>query len=274
MPPLTKVKKADAGLDVIRPASVDEVLKLIQTEVSLERTWIKMLLLADPGVGKTFFAATAEKALLAITEGAVSLGTLAYAQRVLGRKITFAQITSAAEMDGLLGYVEVLVQRDDSPYEVFVVDSITNYCEMVGFELTGGEMISSLDELGEERNRRFWQALLEHMRQFLSRLQQLPMHVICTAHLRRDEKTLYPMVYPEQLRRQIAGKFNLVAYMERSEPLGEDIPVSEDGPPRVLYFDRPGVVTKNAGANKMPVKLFNPTFGEVLRIWRGESQDA
>ena len=274
MPPLTKPKPNSKGpVEVLRPASLEDVQALIHSRVEPTDTHIKFLLMGDPGVGKTYFCATAEDALMIVTEGSISLGTLAYAQEALGRSIPYALVDSAAKVDGLLNYLHEAARRGDLPYRVVVVDSISRYCEMAGNEIAGGGMILAMEDLDEDRNRRFWQALLEHMKQFLLRLQQLPLHVICTAHVRRDEKTLYPLIFPESLRRSIAGYFNLVGYMDRVEPLVDSpkAKVSEDTPSRVVYFDRAGVVTKNAGVKKMPSRMVNPTFADILRVWKGEN---
>ena len=268
VPPLTKPGKVT---NVMRPAAVEDVLALIRKNVEVKDAYIRLLLLGDPGVGKTALAATAENALLIVTEGSVSLGTLGYMQEQLGRPIEYALVSSASEVDGLLLYLENQARQGAFPYDTVVIDSLSRYCELAGNDLAGGETILSLSDLDEDRNFRFWQALLEHMRQFLNRLQQLPAHVICTSHVREDRKTLYPAVYPKQLRTRIAGDFNLVGYMDRASGLLDDV-VDDRVPERVLYFDRAGVVTKNAGVRKMPPKLVNPTFGDILRIWNGEDE--
>lgn len=266
MPPLTKPQQA---VDVLRPASPDAVLKLIRKGVTPQDAYMKFLLTGEWGVGKTFFCATAENALLAITETNVSLGTLAYAQEMLGREIVYAPITSASEMDGLLMLLEQQAREGKLEYEVFVVDSLTAYCRMVGNEIAGGEMVMSLEDISEDRNYKFYQALDVHMRQFLDRLRNLPMHVVCTALPREDKTSTVAAVYPAQLRKELGSYFNLAGYLDRVTPLGEDVSNQEDGPPRVIYFDKAGFGTKNAGARKMPARLINPTFEDIKKIWMG-----
>lgn len=268
MPPLTKPKPSNG---ILRPASADEITKLIRKGAQATDAYMKFLLTGEYGVGKTFFAATAENALLAVTETNVSMGTLVYAQEVLGREITYAPITSASQMDGLLLYLEQQAAEGSLEYEVFVVDSLTAYCRMAGNEIAGGEMVGSLEDLDETRNQRFYLALDLHMRQFLDRLRNLPMHVLVTALPRKDGKTTGAAVFPAQLRNELGSYFNLVGYLDRTTPLIEDRPEEspEDYVPRVLYFDRSGYATKNAGTRKMPARIMDPTFEKVKEIWLG-----
>jgi hypothetical protein len=241
-----KVQEADDILDALmsRIGSVESHTK-----------YLKVLLYGMPGTRKTVFTATSPNPLIIdVEKGAHSIRN----HPELAANTKVLEFRSIFQAEQLLGY---LMKKDDIPgladRETCVVDSFSELAkrdldEIVGEAAAKDASRNKYLPIGPDYN-----ISTEHMRQFASKLRDLPMHVIVTCHVKeeKDESSGRLLVRPNltpKLAGTLAGIFDVVAYMQ----LDNDVAKMQVHP-----TDKVTAKTRIGG---LPPIIENPTFGDLL----------
>lgn len=240
------VVEADAILDALMARIGD---------VESHTKWLKVLLYGMPGTRKTVFTATAPNPLIIdIERGAHSIRN----HPELAAKCKVLEFKSIFQAEQLLNYLpnkaNILGLADR---ETLVVDSFSELSkrdldEIVGDAASKDASRNKYLPIGPDYN-----ISTEHMRQFASKLRDLPMHVIVTCHVKeeKDESTGRILVRPNltpKLAGTLAGIFDVVGYMQLDNDVAK------------LQVHPTDKVTAKTRIGGLPPIIENPTFDSLL----------
>jgi hypothetical protein len=246
------VAEADAILDALMARIGD---------VESHTKWLKVLLYGNPGTRKTVFTATAPKPLIIdIEKGAHSIRN----HPDVRDEVKVLEFKSIFQAEQLLNY---LARKDDIPgladRQTCVVDS---FSELSKRDLD--EIVTDAASKDASRNKYLptgpdYNISTEHMRQFASKLRDLPMHVIVTCHVKeeKDESTGRLLVRPNltpKLAGTLAGMFDVVGYMQLDNDTAK------------LQVHPTNTVTAKTRIGGLPPIIENPTFNDLLTAFNKE----
>ena len=250
----------------------DKVLTPKHPKIKLltpEETFVKALIYAEPGTGKTHLACTAPNPILLITETAVSKTTVKNVERITGRRIPYWEINTLDDLEEAYDYL-VSAQHD---FQTVVLDGITDIyhrllAAAIDFAVTNVNRKSMHDpDLPEQSD---WQRVGNKLRTMARLFRDLPMDVVITALVMdvRNEMRSVPYIQPSKLALEIAAYFNLVGYLYTEK-------VPDQGFVRKLQVE-PDLrfIAKNPGGSLPPI-VTNPDFTEIFNIVKkGEMNNA
>ena len=174
---------------------------------------LNLLVYGDPGVGKTYLAATAQDnpetspVLFIDVEG----GTTTIRKR---KDVDVRRITKIAD---LIAIHEILVDQNDGYYKTVVIDSLTELQKVDMRDIMRELVLRRPDLDPDVPGMREWGKSAEHVRRIVRGFRDLPVHTVFTAlsQVERDENgvvTYYPSV-PGKLKMEIPGFMDIVGYL-------------------------------------------------------------
>lgn len=233
-------------------------MKIVNTADSLSKPPLVMVVYGEGGVGKSTFASTAPRPILADCEG----GTKYFGLR--GIKMDVAQIGNWSDMKEFL-----IMAKTSDKYDTVIIDPI-------------GELMGKLKRyMGELKDAKLvqkdgsptmagWGWLKSTMRMYLQALRDAGKHVIIIAHVAevKDEDKLIkrPMI-ETKLSEEIINMVDVVGYMTvvRTEEQGEKrVIIVDPGSDRYLAKDRTGQLGK----------FIPPDFALIVNACQGNEQYA
>lgn len=225
---------------------------------------VKMLVYGDPGVGKTVFACSANKALYVDVEG----GSLSVRDRIKSKKVQHKKFESFDEIEE---YVFGL-RENGSKADTIIIDSITELQKILM-----DYVVASHPEVkrpyGDGLTVSDWGYNTERMRRFVRMVRDLDMNVILVAlpmDIKNDMtgavKTLPKM--NEKLSTDVCGYVDIVGYLFADEEVDED---GTHEQVRRMLFQPTGQYYAKDRSGSLPPYLDNPTFPEVYNLIFGEA---
>lgn len=175
--------------------------------------YLNILIYGQPGVGKTFFAGTAEDSEL--TSPTIFLdvegGTTTLRKR---KNLDVVRIRSTEE---LVATHKMLLEQNDNHYKTVVIDSLT---ELQKLDMHGimKELVSRRPDLDPDvPSQREWGKSIEHMRRITRAYRDLPMNTIftCLVVIDKDDSgtVTYAPSLPGKLKMEISGFVDVVGYL-------------------------------------------------------------
>lgn len=227
--------------------------------VSLEDlpVYVKALVYAQPGVGKTYLGATAPDPVILLSEVEVSKPTLKLAAQKLGVAPQIIVIESLDDVEASLDFLE----SGQHDRKTLVLDSASDLNRFVIRHMVREGMIrrSSHDpdvpEMGD------WFRVEERMRHYLRRLRNIPMHVMVISLLTdvREDMLVAPSLQPKRLMYDAAAYFNLVGQLVAKETGSKGGEIK-----RELYVEPSQTrIAKNPG-NTLPPIIENPNLTDIF----------
>jgi len=185
--------------------------------------YLNLLVYGPPGVGKTYFAGTAEDSLNTnpVLFLDVEGGTLTLRKR---KNLDVVRIRSTED---LVDVHNKLKATNNGYYKTVVVDSLTELqkLDMVGIMK---ELVDRRPDLDEDvPSQREWGKSIEHMRRIVRAYRDLEVNTIFTALMiiDKDENgtVSYTPSLPGKLKMEISGFVDVVGYMTTATEGGETI---------------------------------------------------
>ena len=240
---------------------VDEILASLEARigtVSSRNKHLKMLVIGDPGSGKTTFSATAPNNLIVdIEKGtAVLVGTDYQDTKVLEYK-SFYQL----EM-----LIKKLADGAFPDIETITIDSISELGKRGLEELTEEKFIKSggtsnrfVPEVGEHSENN------EHMRRIVSALRDLERNIICISHIReqvdkRTGLTVKRADFSERLAGTMNGIFDIVGLLRFDAETGE----------RTMQVHPTKDALVKTRVNGLPALVDNPTWDTFDKAFKSQ----
>lgn len=239
------------------------VLRPVHPKIKLltpEETYVKALIYAEPGTGKTHLACTAPNPILLLTETAVSKTTIKNVERITGRRIPYWEINS---LDDLEEAYEYLVGEGYKHYQTVILDGITDTYHRIlaaAIEFAASNVNRKTVHDPDLPEQSDWQRVGNKLRTLVRLFRDLPMDVVVTALVMdvRSEMRTVPYIQPSKLALEIAAYFNLVGYLY-ADKVGENIVRKLQVEPDLRF------VAKNPGGSLPPV-VENPDFTKIFEI--------
>lgn len=226
-------------------------MKLINTGDPQFKPSVVMMVYGEGGIGKTTFAASAPKPLLADCEG----GTKYLGLR--GVNIPVALIENWGDMG------EVLRLAKGDEYETIIIDPIGELMEKLKrYMVAKGD--SKLVQKDGSPSMAGWGWLKKTMKDYLKVLRDLGKHVIIIAHVveKDDEGRIVKRPSIEtKIDRDIVNLVDVVGYMTSIEQDGEDIRIIrvDANSDKFVAKDRTGQLGK----------VIPPKFPEIIKACQG-----
>jgi phage nucleotide-binding protein len=234
------------------------LLDLLMAKIGSVEThtkYLKILVYGMPGTRKTVFTATAPAPLIVdIEKGAHSIRN----HPELSKNVKVLEFKSIKQAEVLLDYLgQTPVPEQLADRKTLVIDS---FSELSKRDLD--EILGDAASKDASRNKYLptgpdYNISTEHMRQFASKLRDLPMHVIVTCHVKeeKDESTGRLLVRPNltpKLAGTLAGMFDVVGYMQLDNDTAK------------LQVHPTNTVTAKTRVGGLPAIIENPTFSSIL----------
>lgn len=234
------------------PQSVDELrakLSITSLEEAFDE-WIKNLIYADPGGGKTHLLGTAadhpETRPVLIFDVDGGLKTL----KKFENKKYIERIVCRSMDDVKKNYDELFYSIDadgNLPYKTVGIDSLSELTDLDMRFIMKAAYNTNPDKVNiDVPSPREWGIARAHVRNVVRAFRDLPCHVIMTAHVGVEEQegqpTKYFPAFAGKLKREVPGFFDVVGYMSTDTTTGEAIrQIQFLGTRRVVAKDRLGV---------------------------------
>lgn len=221
--------------------------------------YIKALVYADSGAGKTYLLGTAPKPVHILSEWAVALPTL---QRVAKDYGANPDLLFVETWDDLMGAYEY-VRANLSKYESVCLDGLTDVNNMVMSDILAEAFVrSSHRAVAHDRDaleQSDWNKVINRMTYVIKLFRDLPIDVYMTA-LEQDvkqEARVAPLVTPVKLYKKLPSFFNMVGRLEAD--------VRPNKPSvRRLYLDSTlTYMAKNPGGALPPI-IENPNLTDIV----------
>ena len=174
-------------------------------------SWIKMLIMGPPDVGKTRSSSFWPKPILADCEnGRMSLAD---------RQVPYGEIKSTADFEGLLTHCEFDAKRPahKRQWTTFVWDTVDHYQKIAISERLKAENKERLEGWAD------WGWLDAHMQQVVERVLNLPMNVIANVHYQtitegddddKARRTFQKLRLKGDVKEWLLEEFDLIGMME------------------------------------------------------------
>lgn len=218
-------------------------------------SYIKGLIYADAGKGKSWLAATAPKPLILLGEADVTIATLKALQKTKGIVPDIWEINS---LDDIAEAYEFLCSGNHD-YETVVIDGLTDINSRIkraAVEHAVSKRDTHDPDILEQSD---WNRVGEKMRNLVRSFRDLPMHVIMTALVMdiRSEMMYAPFVQPKNLALELPAYFNFVALL--------DADTDADGVVTRRLYVQPSdrYVSKNPSGALDPIE-YNPDLGVLF----------
>jgi phage nucleotide-binding protein len=201
--------------------SIREKLEVKSPAEAIE--YLNMLVYGEPGVGKTYFAATAQDSphttpvLFLDVEG----GTTTIRRR---KDVDVKRVKS---IDDLVAVHKLLHDENEGYYKTCVIDSLTELQKLDMRDIMRELMLKRPDLDPDVPGMREWGKSAEHMRRIVRGFRDLPMNTVMTAlsNVERDENgvvTFTPSM-PGKLKMEVPGFMDIVGYMSATIEEGEPV---------------------------------------------------
>ena len=173
-------------------------------------SWVKALIMGNPGSGKTPSAAAWPDPIFADCERGLA--------SVANRAVPYAEIKSIADMEALLDHLrkDSLMPPERRKYRTFVLDTIDTYQKIVMAERMRTEKRDSM-------TMQDWGFVGTKLTQLIERLLNLPMNMVINMHMAddkdrdgEDEILVKKAALKGALGQEIYGYFDLVGMLETS----------------------------------------------------------
>lgn len=236
-----------------------EALRAKLSITSLEETfdnWIKNLIYADPGGGKTHLLGTAadhpETRPVLIFDVDGGLKTL----KKFENKKHIERVICRSMDDVKKNYDELFYSinaKGEIPYKTVGIDSLSELTDLDMRYIMKDAYNNNPDKVNiDVPSQREWGIARAHVRNIVRAFRDLPCHVIMTAHVGVEEAegqpTKYFPAFAGKLKREVPGFFDVVGYMSTNSMTGEPI--------RQIQF---------LGTNRVVAKDRLGKFGDLLR---------
>lgn len=243
--------------DVLRPGNVGG-LQIVKAAKQAPN--INMLIYGDPGVGKTRLAGSADgvpelrPVLFVDIEG----GTLTL--RDVFPDCDVVRVTSWPELQSIYNELYAGVHS----YRTVVIDSLTELQAFNMEQLIKNKTDEDPDVDEDIATLRDWQRSGTQVRKFIRAYRDLPITTIFTALMKSDKDKLSSKVakkpsLPGKMADQVAGMFDLVAYMyKKSIETNEGVEER-----RLLLTQATETITAKDRSGKLPAVLQEPTMKEM-----------
>lgn len=191
-----------------------------------EVEWIKLLVYGEPGAGKTHFIGTAMDnpvtrplLLLDCNGGPMTL-----------RKRHDVDVKEIDSPDRAAEYYEMLLHENDGYYKTVAIDGLTDLQKLdmndIMWKLTRAPGAPRPDLDPDIPGIPQWGKTGEHMRKLVRWYRDLPMNVIMTAHVLREQDEagavkFYPSL-PGKMKTEVSGFMDIVAYLHTTVK-GEEV---------------------------------------------------
>lgn len=238
---------------------VTSSLKLVKPDTAMST--LKILVYGTPGVGKTWFAGTAEddarSAPVLLCD--VEAGVLTLRKR--GKALDVVRIESLDDLRLVLREL----RTGKLPYRTVVIDSLTELHKVTLRDISAGKPIPTLQD---------WGVAGKKLEEIISYFRGLPMNFICTALEMdfKDEQTgavsLRPSL-PGKLSGNIGGFFDIVGRMTGKAVKGPDNTVRVE---RLLQVQNHSNVTAKDRSDALGASVINPTLPQLLDTILGPAQ--
>lgn len=227
------------------------------------QSFLNILIYGPPGVGKTYFAGTAQDhpetspVLILDIEGGTT--TLRHRQ-----DIDVVRIESIAQMNEVY---EMLVTDTEGYYKTIVLDSLTEFQALDIQDILVERNNKRPDLIGEPASMREWGITLEHVRKLVRAIRDLPYNTIITAldKVDKDDNGVVSILpaLSGQAARSIPGFLDIVGYMttyEEDGKTGRQLQTQKTR--RVIAKDRTGVLDPIIENPSVPSMFEKITEGE------------
>lgn len=226
-------------------------MKLINTGDPQFKPSVVMLVYGEGGVGKTTFASTAPKPLLADCEG----GSKYFGLR--GIKIPVAIIENWGDMK------DVLMLAKTKDYETIIIDPIGELMEKLK-RMMVAKGDSKLVQKDGSPSMAGWGFLKKTMKDYIKALRDVGKHVILVAHVveKDDEGRLVkrPMI-ETKIDRDIINMVDVVGFMTSVEQDGEDV--------RIIRVDATSDKFVAKDRSGQLGKVIPPRFDQIIEACQG-----
>lgn len=219
---------------------------------------INMLVYGDPGVGKTVFGASADKAVLFDCEG----GTLSVQDRVKSKKVIVIEVTDFKALeDGL----SALREKSHPQVKTIIIDSLTEVQKKLN-DMLIATYPDPKRPYGDGLMLQDWGYNTERMRRLVRTARDMDYNLIITALSMgiKDESTGSIMNMPkmsEKLSADVCAYVDIVGYMFVEEVDG--------APVRKMLTQPMGHYFAKDRSGKLPIVIDNPTFAAVHKTVLG-----
>lgn len=243
--------------DVLRPGNVGG-LQIIKAAKQTPN--INMLVYGDPGVGKTRLAGS--------SDGVPELRPVLFVD-IEGGTFTLRHAYPDCDVVRVTNWVELQKIYDElragvHQYRTVVIDSLTEL-QMFNMEellrLNNEDNPDSDEDIASLRD---WQRSGTQVRKFIRAYRDLPMTVIFTALMKTDKDKLSSKVakkpsLPGKMADQVAGMFDLVAYMYKKKIEAE----GTEKEIRLLLTEATETITAKDRSGKLPAIMQEPTLKDI-----------
>lgn len=204
--------------------------------------WLNLMIYGELGVGKTYFAATADDVpemqdvlYIDIEAGDLSLikrreldvtqiNNFHQLARIHEFLILHCQARDANDVDTLIKMEARLKEVDESEikepkrYRTVVLDSLTEAQILNLYQLLHVEIDHPLDKIYEPPVFDHWNRTTQMVRRTVRAFRDLPMHVIMVCQLKIDEKdgNSRTIAFPKELSRTLPGFFDASGFLQSS----------------------------------------------------------
>lgn len=215
---------------------------------------LKMLVYGDPGVGKTVFAAGADKAVLFDVEG----GALSIQQRINSKKVIHKRIETFQELEDAVITLREKQGQKGGP-ETIIIDSITEVQKKLM-----DHIVSANPELkrpyGDGLTLSDWGYNTERMRRFIRMVRDLDYNIVLTALAMgvKDEATGAISTMPslsQKLAADVCGYMDIVGYLYVDEEDGQTV--------RRMLTQPKGHYYAKDRSGQLDTIITNPTYNAV-----------
>lgn len=232
-------------------------MKIYNTVDAQYQPKVHLLLYGDGGVGKTTFAATAPRPVMADCEG----GTKYFGLR--GIPMDVARIEAWPDMPA---FYEAVKQSD---YETVIIDPLNELMEKLLVHLKA-QPNSKLIQRDGNPTMAGWGWLKQNMRQLLKSFRDLDKHLILITHVaedRDDERLIKRPAMMTKLAQEVVNMVDIVAYMRVAKTESGEIKrllMVQPESDRYVAKDRTGRLGE----------IIEPNFGHIVEGVRGNRQFA
>jgi phage nucleotide-binding protein len=246
--------------DVLRPGNLGglQILKAAKQAPN-----INMLIYGDPGVGKTRLAGSADAVpeLRPVLFVDVEGGTLTL--RDVYPDCDVVRVTNWPELQAIYDELRAGLHS----YRTVVIDSLTELQQFNMEQLILNKSAEDPDTDEDIATLRDWQRSGTQVRKFIRAYRDLPITTIFTALLKNDKDKLSSKVskkpsLPGKMADQVAGMFDLVAYMYKKSIETSD-GVEER---RLLLTAATETITAKDRSGKLPTVMPEPTMLDMYNI--------